>query len=80
MLLYPALSCYLLKVSAAGTVSGNVQHCSDTMRFVSQDIHEMSGMFFALGLRDGYRGGSSASASSTSSSQRRTPRRFSRKG
>lgn len=46
---------YLLEVSAMGSIAGNVQHCADTMRFVSQDIHEMSGMFFALGLRDGYR-------------------------
>ncbi len=46
---------YLLELSSKGTVSGDVQHCSDTLRFVSQDIHEMSGLFFAMGLRTGYR-------------------------
>jgi hypothetical protein len=41
---------YLLEVSAAGTVQGNIQSCSDTLRFVSNDVHELSGMFLTLGL------------------------------
>jgi len=41
---------YLLEVSAAGSVQGNVQACSDTLRLVSNDVHELSGMFLTLGL------------------------------
>jgi hypothetical protein len=41
---------YLLEVTAAGSVRGNVQSCSDTLRFVSNDVHELSGLFLTLGL------------------------------
>lgn len=41
---------YILEVSAAGSIRGNIQSCSDTLRFVSNDVHELSGMFLVLGL------------------------------
>jgi hypothetical protein len=41
---------YLLEVTSSGSVHGNVQSCSDTLRFVSNDVHELSGMFLTLGL------------------------------
>lgn len=42
---------FLLEVSAAGTVQGNIQSCADTLRFVSNDVHELSGLFLTLGLQ-----------------------------
>jgi len=41
---------YILEVSSSGTVQGNVQSCGDTLRFVSNDVHELSARFLTLGL------------------------------
>ena len=45
-----ARSRYILEVWSAGTVQGNVQSCGDTLRFVSNDVHELSARFLTLGL------------------------------
>lgn len=41
---------FQLKVSTRGHTKGNVQHCSDTLRFLANDVDEKATMFFRLGL------------------------------
>ena len=41
---------YLLRAFTSGNTKGNVQDCSDTLRFVANDLNDMSQKFFTLGM------------------------------